>query len=81
MCRRRNGPPTRLVEHLDPPSPEGAHERRYLHLSQLPDGSLVGRFACGPAQALAFQAVIEAGAAPQPGRAVDADGVERDLRR
>ncbi|MGZ4612566.1 MAG: hypothetical protein ACXV1K_05245 [Kineosporiaceae bacterium] len=71
---------TRLVEHLDPPSPEGAHERRYLHLSQLPDGSLVGRFACGPAQALAFQAVIEAGAAPSPGRAVDADGVERDLR-
>jgi len=69
----------RLIEHLDPPSSEGAHQRRYLHLAQLPDGSLVGRFACGPAQALAFQAVIAAGAAPQPGIAIDPDGVERAI--
>ncbi|MGZ4613359.1 MAG: hypothetical protein ACXV1K_09360 [Kineosporiaceae bacterium] len=69
----------RLIEHLDPPSPEGAHEGRYLHLSHLPDGSLRGRFACGPAQALAFETVIAAGAAPSPGRAVDADGIDHPI--
>jgi len=69
----------RLIEHLDPPTPDGAHERRYLHLSPLPDGSLVGKFACGPAQALAFQAVIAAAAAPQPGSAIDPDGTEHVL--
>ncbi|MGZ4611851.1 MAG: DUF222 domain-containing protein [Kineosporiaceae bacterium] len=69
----------RLIEHLDPPSPEGAHEGRYLHLSHLPGGSLRGTFACGPAQALAFEAVIAAGAAPSPGSAVDADGIDHPI--
>jgi hypothetical protein len=69
----------RLVEHLNPPSPDGAHERRYLHLSVLADGSLLGNFACGPEQALALTAAIAAGAAPHPGLAVDADGVERPV--
>jgi Domain of unknown function (DUF222) len=69
----------RLLEHLDPPSPAGAHERRYLHLSRLPDGSLRGRFACGPAQALTLTAVIAAGAAPQPGLGVDEHGVAHQI--
>ncbi len=68
-----------LVEHLDPPSPDGAHQRRYLHLAQLPDGSLIGKFACGPAQALAFAAIIAAGAAPRPGTGIDPDGIEHSL--
>ena len=42
----------RIVQDLDPPGPGDGHRRRYLHLSRLPDGSLLGRFACGPAQAL-----------------------------
>ena len=64
---------------LNPPAPDGAHHRRYLHLSPLPDGSLYGKFFCGPAQALKLTAVIAALAAPRPGTAVDADGVDRDL--
>ena len=69
----------RLVETLNPPTPDGAHARRYLHLSPLPDGSLLGRFCLDPVQALAFVAVVTTLAAPSPGKAVDADGVERDL--
>jgi hypothetical protein len=69
----------RLVETLNPPGPDGAHQRRYLTLSQLADGSLQGRFSCGPAQALKLLAVVAALAAPRPGKAIDADGVERDL--
>ncbi|HVN13624.1 MAG TPA: DUF222 domain-containing protein, partial [Kineosporiaceae bacterium] len=69
----------RLVEHLDPPSPDGAHQRRYLHLARLPDGSLIGKFACGPAQALAFTAIITAGAAPRPGTGIDPDGIDHPL--
>ena len=34
----------RLVETLNPPTPDGAYTRRYLNLSPLPDGSLFGRF-------------------------------------
>ncbi len=69
----------RLIQHLDPPSPQGTHRRRHLHLTRLPDGSLQGRFACGPTQALAFHAVIAAGAAPHPGHAIDPDGIEHPL--
>ncbi|MGZ4612526.1 MAG: hypothetical protein ACXV1K_05045, partial [Kineosporiaceae bacterium] len=68
-----------LVDRLNPASPEGAHDRRYLHLGMLPDGSMIGKFACGPVQALALQAAISAGARPRPGRAIDADGVAHDL--
>ncbi len=69
----------RIVHDLDPPRPGDAHRRRYLHLSRLPDGSLLGRFACGPAQALTLTTVLAALAGPRPGKAIDADGVERDL--
>ncbi|MGZ4649688.1 MAG: hypothetical protein ACXV3A_04025, partial [Kineosporiaceae bacterium] len=68
-----------LVDRLNPASPEGAHDRRYLHLGMLPDGSMIGKFACGPVQALALQAAISAGARLRPGRAIDADGVAHDL--
>src|SRR5213075_2589214 len=54
----------RIVETLNPPSPDGAHQRRYLHLSALADGSLYGKFFCGPAQALHLTAIIAALAAP-----------------
>src|SRR4051812_3593318 len=70
----------RVVETLNPPSPDGAHQRRYLHLSRLADGSLYGTFFCGPAQALTLTTVIAALAAPRPGKGVDADGVTVDLR-
>ena len=69
----------RLVQTLNPPSPDGAHQRRYLQLSPLADGSLYGKFFCGPAQALHLTAIITALAAPRPGSAVDADGVTIDL--
>ena len=69
----------RIVQDLDPPRPGDAHRRRYLHLSRLPDGSLLGRFACGPAQALTLTTILAALAGPRPGKAIDADGVEHDL--
>jgi hypothetical protein len=69
----------RLVETLNPPTPDGASSRRYLNLSPLPDGSLLGRLCLDPVQSLAFLAVITALAAPRPGKAVDGDGIERDL--
>jgi hypothetical protein len=69
----------RLVEQLNPVSPDGAHQRRYRYLSPLPDGSLLGKFACGPAQAALLRAAVTAGAAPRPGVGIDADGVRHDL--
>src|SRR3954451_2193076 len=69
----------RIVTDLAPPRPGDTHRRRYLHLSRLPDGSLMGRFACGPAQALTLTTVLAALAGPRPGKAIDADGVEHDL--
>jgi hypothetical protein len=69
----------RLVQNLNPPEPGDAHRRRYLLLSRLADGSVRGRFAFGPAQALTLTAVLAALAGPRPGTAVDADGVEHDL--
>jgi Domain of unknown function (DUF222) len=67
------------VQNLNPPEPGDAHRRRYLLLSRLADGSVRGRFAFGPAQALTLTAVLAALAGPRPGTAVDADGVEHDL--
>ncbi len=78
-CRSSPGSPTASCHDLDPPRPGDAHRRRYLHLSRLPDGSLLGRFACGPAQALTLTTVLAALAGPRPGKAIDADGVEHDL--
>src|SRR3954467_5074358 len=46
---------------------------------QVGKASLLGRFACGPAQALTLTTVLAALAGPRPGKAVDADGVEHDL--
>ena len=69
----------RIVANLDPPTPDDAHERRYLHLSRLANGSLVGKFACGPAQAVALTAAIAALSAPRPGVGIDADGVEHAI--
>jgi hypothetical protein len=66
----------RIVQDLDPPRPGDAHRRRYLHLSRLPDGSLLGRFACGPAQALTLTTVLAALAGPRPG-----EGDRRRRRR
>src|SRR3954451_10644645 len=53
----------RIIEQLNPPHPDGAHQRRYLHLSRLADGSLYGKFFCGPAQALTLTTVLAALAA------------------
>ena len=69
----------RLREHLNPPGPDTADQRRYLQLTSLPDGSLLGRFACGPAQAVALTTVIAAGAGPQPGTAIDQHGIEQRI--
>src|SRR3954447_16272839 len=65
----------RIVATLNQPSPKGAHERRYLHMSQLPDGTWVGRFSCGPAQGLVIKRALNAGATRRPGNAIDADRV------
>src|SRR5215212_9345805 len=69
----------RIVTELNPPTDKAAHERRYLYMSQLPDGAWVGRFSCGPAQGLVIKRAIAAGSAPRPGIAIDADGVEHPL--
>ncbi len=69
-----------LVAELNPRTPAGAHERRFLHLSQDADGSWLGRFGCGPAQGALIKAVISAWSKPRPGVAVDRDGVRRDVR-
>ncbi len=52
---------------LNPKTPAGAHERRFLHLSQDQNGTWLGRFAAGPGQGDLIRAVIAAGAAPRPG--------------
>jgi hypothetical protein len=69
----------RIVATLNPPSPNGAHQRRYLHMSQLPGGEWVGKFSCGPAQGLRLKRALAAWSAPRPGKAVDADGVEHTI--
>ncbi len=69
----------RIVEALNPKTPKGAHERRYLHMSRTPDGAWRGRFECGSAQGAFIKAVLAAFAAPRAGAAIDADGVERAL--
>ncbi len=69
----------RIVATLAPPSSEGSHERRYLHLSQVPGGGWVGRFECSAAQGLLIERALAAVSAPRPGVAIDADGVRREL--
>src|SRR4051812_47963242 len=66
----------RIVAEVNPPTDKSGHERRYLYMSQLPDGAWVGRFSCGPAQGLVIKGAIAAGSAPRPGTGIDADGVE-----
>jgi hypothetical protein len=69
----------RIVAVLNPPSAQGGHQRRFLHMSQLPDGAWVGRFSCGPGQGLLIKRALAAGSAPRPGTAVDADGVQHTI--
>jgi hypothetical protein len=69
----------RIVATLNPPDPKGAHERRYLNMSQLPSGEWRGRFSCGPAQGLLIKRALTAFGAPRPGKAIDTDGVERTI--
>ena len=69
-----------LVEELNPKTPAGAHERRFLYASPDANGNLVGKFACGATQGALILAVLAAGNAPRPGLAIDQDGVERVLR-
>src|SRR3954454_5398510 len=69
----------RIVAEVNPPTDKSAHERRYLYMSQLPDGTWVGRFSCGPAQGLVIKRAIAAGSAPRPGTGIDADGVEHAI--
>ena len=69
----------RIVRTLNPPDPKGAHERRYLHMSQLPDGTWRARFECGPEQGLRIKRALAAFSAPRPGTAIDADGVEHAI--
>ena len=68
-----------LVEELNPKTPAGAHERRFLYASPDANGNLVGKFACGATQGALILAVLAAGNAPRPGLAIDPDGVERVL--
>src|SRR3954452_20069698 len=69
----------RIVAEVNPPTDKSGHERRYLYMSQLPDGTWVGRFSCGPAQGLVIKRAIAAGSAPRPGAAIDGDGVEHAI--
>ena len=69
-----------LVAELNPKTPAGAHERRFLHMSRDSTGAWVGRFAAGPGQGDVIKAVITAGSAPRPGVGIDRDGVRHDLR-
>ena len=59
--------------------PGDGHQRRSLTMSQHGDGTWVGKFSCGPAEGLLIKRAIAAGAAPRPGKAIDADGVEHDI--
>jgi hypothetical protein len=67
----------RIVDHLNPPSDQRAHEQRFLHMSSTFDGSWVGKFSCGAAQGAVLKAALSALSAPRPGLAIDGDGVER----
>src|SRR3954467_15794086 len=69
-----------LVDKLNPKTPAGAHERRFLHATPDRDGTVVGKFACGATQGALLLAVLAASNAPRPGLAIDADGVEHVLR-
>jgi hypothetical protein len=69
----------RIVDHLNPKTPTGAHERRFLHLSRQFDGSWRGRFECGAAQGAFIKAVLAAVAVPRPGVGIDADGVQHTI--
>src|SRR3954451_13787405 len=69
----------RIVAEVNPPTDKSGHERRYLYMSQLPDGTWDGRFSCGPAQGLVIKRAIAAGSAPRPGTGIDADGVEHPI--
>ena len=69
----------RIVRTLNAPDPKGAHERRFLFMSQLPDGSWRGRFECGPEQGLRIKRALAAFSAPRPGAGIDADGVRHDI--
>ena len=68
-----------LVEELNPKTPAGAHERRFLYASPDANGNLVGKFACAATQGALILAVLAAGNAPRPGLAIDPHGVERVL--
>ena len=68
-----------LVEELNPKTPAGAHERRFLYASPDANGNLVGKFACGATHGALILAVLAAGNALRPGLAIDPDGVERVL--
>ena len=68
-----------LVEELNPKTPAGAHERRFLYASPDANGNLVGKFACGATQGALILAVLAAGNRLRPGLAIDPDGVERVL--
>ena len=68
-----------LVEELNPKTPAGAHERRFLYASPDANGNLVGKFACGATQGALILAVLAAGNGLRPGLAIDPDGVERVL--
>src|SRR3954469_3487005 len=67
----------RIVDHLNPPSDQRAHEQRFLHMSSAFDGSWVGKFSCGAAQGAVLKAALSALSAPRPGLAIDGDGVKR----
>jgi hypothetical protein len=69
----------RIVATLNPPDPAGAHERRFLFMSQLPSGEWRGRFSCGPDQGLRLKRALAAWSAPRHGKAIDQDGVEHTI--
>ncbi len=69
-----------IIQHLTDPEPRGAHHRRYLHYTPLADGSLRGRFACGPGQGALLQAALAAGSTPRPGLGIDPDGTQIPIR-
>ena len=55
-----------LVEELNPKTPAGAHERRFLYASPDANGNLVGKFACGATQGALILAVLAAGNGLRP---------------
>src|SRR5215210_2516292 len=75
----RNTNPHDETVSTKPGTVQGAHERRYLHMSPLPSGEWVGRFGCGPEQGLRLKRALAAWSAPRPGTAIDADGVQHEI--